>query len=185
MSRICVGRLWYPVVTLGYGRRLGVWAAGCRRECAGCISPELRDFSAGSILTPEQILERIPPDAEPDGLTISGGEPFEQAAGILELVKLFQNRYTEDILIFTGYTIEELHRKRSGRIREILDRTAVLVDGRYIEGRNSQKGLRGSDNQRIHVFKFHERYDNAEEQERRLQCVRTGDRLWMIGIPPA
>ena len=168
MSRICVGRLWYPVVTLGYGRRLGVWAAGCRRECAGCISPELRDFSAGSILTPEQILERIPP-----------------AAGILELVKLFQNRYTEDILIFTGYTIEELHRKRSGRIREILDRTAVLVDGRYIEGRNSQKGLRGSDNQRIHVFKFHERYDNAEEQERRLQCVRTGDRLWMIGIPPA
>lgn len=185
MREICVGKLWYPVVTLGYGKRLGVWVQGCGRECAGCISPELRTFSAGSILAPEQILERIPPDAEPDGLTISGGEPFEQADGILELVELFQSRYTEDILIFTGYTIEELYRKKSDRIEKILNRTAVLVDGRYIEGRNSKKGLRGSDNQRIHVFKFHERYDNAENQERRLQCVQTGDRLWMIGIPPA
>lgn len=182
---ICVGKLWYPVLTLGYGKRLGVWAQGCRKNCGGCISPELRTFSAGSMMAPEQILERITPDGEVDGLTISGGEPFEQPEGVLELIRMFRGRYTGDILIFTGYTLEELRGKKSAVIEAILSDIAVLVDGRYVEDQNSKKGLRGSDNQRIHVFQYQDRYREAESLERRLQCVRLKNRLWMIGIPPA
>lgn len=183
MTGISVGKLWYPVVTLGYGKRLGVWVQGCKKECVGCISPELRSFSAGHVLTAEQILDKLPRDAIIDGLTISGGEPFEQVEGILELIKMFRSRYTEDILIFTGYTMEELYHGKSDKIKEIFENIAVLVDGQYIESKNSGVGLRGSDNQRIHVFKCHEKYKDAEMWKRNMQCVQLKNRLWMIGIP--
>ncbi len=183
MTGISVGRLWYPVLTLGYGKRLGVWVQGCRRRCRDCISPDMQPFSRNYVLTAEQILDRIPEHAPVDGLTISGGEPFEQAEGMLELIELFRGRYSEDILVYTGYTIEELHHKESDQMEEILKNIAVLVDGQYAAEKNSGIGLRGSDNQRIHIYKYHERYTGAERQKRDLQCVQLKNRLWMIGIP--
>ena len=43
-------------------------------------------------------------NGEVDGITISGGEPFEQEEELLELICHLLNK-TEDILIFSGKTI--------------------------------------------------------------------------------
>lgn len=179
-----VGGLWYPIRSLGYGERLGIWLQGCRKRCKDCISPEFQPMERVNICTIEDILNFVPETERIDGLTISGGEPFEQSEGLLELVKMFSQRYTDDILIFTGYTLEELYQKESPIIEEILQYIAVLIDGEYSRELNNGVGLRGSSNQNIHIFKHEERYLDAEYRRRTLQCVLTAQRLWMIGIPP-
>ena len=179
-----VGKRWYAGAVLGYGRRLGVWMQGCGRRCPGCISPELQPPEGGTEIGISEI-EALMEGREPvDGLTVSGGEPFDQPEGLLALVRWFADTYGDDILIYTGYTLEELHGMNSGTVEEILTAVSVLVDGSYVEENNDGIGLRGSSNQRIHVMKNRNRYSDAQNCSRKVQCVFTGKRVWIIGIPP-
>ena len=73
---------------------------------------------------------------------------------------------------------------QSEAVEEVLASIAVLVDGRYMEKDNDGRGLRGSSNQIIYIRKYPERYEDANDRQRTLQCVLLQDRLWMIGIPP-
>ena len=184
MSRLVLQRIYYPVLTLGYGRRIGVWVRGCSRACPECISPEMQSYE-GREIEVDEITRMIPDDLSVDGLTISGGEPFDQPEGIAQLVRWFEQKYCGDILIFTGYTYEELASSENQSIQEILERTAVLVDGPYVADLNNGIGLRGSANQRLIIRKFHQRYTGAEFWERQVQFIGEGDSLVQIGIPPA
>ena len=184
IMKISVGFIWYPVTTLGYGNRLGVWFQGCNKRCENCISPEFQIPEKGKTYTIKEIFDFLPDEENIDGLTISGGEPFDQPEGLLRLVMAYKEKFNDDVLIFTGYTLEELHEKESLIIETILQNIAVLIDGRYIEGLNNGRGFRGSTNQNINVWKYYERYSKAEEINRKMQCVLMNDRLWMLGIPP-
>lgn len=181
-----IKRICYPVRTLGPGERAGVWTAGCSRRCRGCISPELQRAENGREISEERILhaiERVP--GQVDGVTISGGEPFDQPAALHRLVALLDGQVTDDILVFTGYTLAELRAKHDPDVDGALSHLAVLVDGPYLEALDDGVGLRGSANQRIHVFRHAERYAGAERQERAVQNISYGSQLLMIGIPPA
>lgn len=183
MSCLVLERIYYPVVTLGYGKRIGIWVRGCSRGCPGCISPELQAYE-GNALEVDQIIKLFPKDCNADGLTISGGEPFDQVDGVAELIYWFIHNVSEDVLIFTGYTEEELRKRNNEATKYILEHIAVLIDGPYLETMNDGKGLRGSVNQHIIVYKFPERYMNSVQQKRQVQFVGKEDSLLQIGIPP-
>ncbi len=88
-----------------------------------------------------------------DGFTITGGEPFAQPGQLLNLLKHIC-LISRDILIYTGYTLNELKELPNNyNIAEILDMAAVLIDGPFISGLNDGKPLRGSSNQTIHMLK--------------------------------
>ena len=79
-----IGRIYFPVRTLGYGDRVGIWTTGCLLNCTNCISPELQNINAGVELTVDYILDIIlNTDKIVDGVTISGGEPFLQKQELL------------------------------------------------------------------------------------------------------
>ena len=183
MSRLNLARIYYPVLTLGYGKRLGVWVRGCGRGCAGCISPELQ-ADTGEPVEVERIISALPDGFSADGLTVSGGEPFDQAEAVAELVDWFAQHISEDVLIYTGYTLEELRSRRDSATSLLLSRTAVLIDGPYIASLNDGFGLRGSSNQRVFIWKYPERYQDAQQRAREVQFVGEGDRLLQIGVPP-
>ena len=183
MSLLVLQRIYFPVLTLGYGKRLGVWVRGCGRNCRGCISPRMQDYS-GEAREVSRIIEAIPKGFRADGLTVSGGEPFDQAEGVAELAKWFAENISEDILVFTGYRLEELRERHDPATEDLLKHTAVLVDGPYVEEKNDGVGLRGSSNQRVIVRKFPERYRDAECCVRQVQFVGEEDSLWQIGVPP-
>lgn len=184
MTKINIGFIWYPVTTLGYGKRIGVWFQGCSKRCENCISPEFQLLNGGTTYAVEEIVNSICDKQEIDGLTISGGEPFDQPEGLLKLIMTYKEKFNDDILIFTGYALDELHEKKSFVIEEILRNIAVLIDGRYMDDKNNGIGLRGSTNQKINVWKYNERYSNADKSNRKIQCVLMNDRLRIIGIPP-
>lgn len=144
-----IDQILYPVETLGPGKRVAIWVVGCTRGCVGCSNPELWGKEDRKSVSPIELfsaIKQISVDNPVDGFTITGGEPMDQAKELLELVKLLR-LISSDILVFSGYTHQELLKNTTQR--EILNEIAVLVDGPYIEPLNNALPLRGSSNQNI------------------------------------
>ncbi len=135
----------------GPGIRMVVFAQGCRHKCPGCHNPETHSFDGGTIITVGSILEQAKKNPLLDGITFSGGEPFEQAEAFSALAK-GAKILNLDIVTYTGYTYEYLL-ENSSRYRgwdALLNQTDILVDGRYDESkRNILLRFRGSENQRV------------------------------------
>lgn len=175
-----VARVLYPVEVLGPGKRVGIWFCGCPRQCKGCSNPELWEFQERYKTTPQYIYElvlQIDKKHPIDGFTITGGDPMYQAEDLQELIKLLRS-ISKDILVYTGYDRSELS-------AESLSGIAVLIDGEYIESRNKNCILRGSDNQTIHILdaRYMERYNvYFSTAENQIQNFMTSDGVVSVGI---
>ena len=82
-----------------------------------------------------------------DGVTILGGEPFDQPESVAELVSRLKNHGLH-ITVYTGFTIEQLTQRRQPSIDHILAHIDLLIDGPFIaELREGAGEYRGSRNQ--------------------------------------
>lgn len=153
----------------GPGLRAVLWFQGCDLGCPHCYNPETHSNAAHSNAarlrrSPSEMtteLEKLIQSSDGpaiEGLTLSGGEPLQQPEGLLELLLQVRQRTALSILLFSGYTLEEIRRQPLGS--EILEQLDVLVDGRFQAGRRLAEGLRGSANQHIHLLT--DRYTEAD-----------------------
>jgi anaerobic ribonucleoside-triphosphate reductase activating protein len=168
---------------LGPGKRAAVWVQGCPLNCRGCLAPDWIPFVPATLMTPEQVLERL--DVERiSGLTFSGGEPMSQAGGLVALARLARQKKDLDLICFTGYRYEQLIKHPPNpEVFELLAEVDVLIDGPFIESLNDSVGLRGSSNQRvIHLTSRLKEYD-LESITRRVEINITDGELAFIGIP--
>ena len=137
----------------GPGIRFTVFCQGCPHHCPGCHNPATHDFGGGYDCEIEKILDAVSKNPMLDGITFSGGEPLCQPEAFLELAREIRIRFPQlNIVIFTGYTYEELQQMWDGHpaLKELLDLTDYLIDGRYMEKqRDLTLQFRGSQNQRI------------------------------------
>jgi anaerobic ribonucleoside-triphosphate reductase activating protein len=168
---------------LGPGTRAAIWVQGCPLNCPGCVAPEWIPFVPATKLTPQEILERLDLEAI-DGLTFSGGEPMEQAAGLASLAHLARRERDLDLICFTGYRYERLVKNPPNNgVAELLAEIDVLIDGPFVHTLNDSKGLRGSSNQRlIHLTSKLKGYD-LESQARKVEITITDGEFSLIGIP--
>ena len=175
-----IARILYPVEVLGPGKRIGIWFCGCSHGCKGCSNPELWQRQEKYKISIDSVLKLICQisDANPvDGFTITGGDPMEQAeelSMLLEQLKLIN----DDVLVYTGFEIEELSEKQ-------LKNVSVLIDGKYVEELNDNSLLRGSSNQRIHILEEtqknkYEKYLSTETNK--IQNFTTNDGIVSVGI---
>ena len=175
-----VARVLYPVEVLGPGKRIGIWFCGCPRRCKGCSNPELWELQDRYLTSPKQVFELVMHIAKSypiEGFTLTGGDPLYQADDLQELIRLLQT-ISDDILVYTGYSITEIN-------SEYLRGIAVLIDGEYIEGRNNDCILRGSDNQIIHILdpNYKEKYEEYLLQStNQIQNFMTSDGVISVGI---
>ncbi len=184
--RIALSRIHYPITALGPGRRVGIWVQGCSIRCPGCISADT--WAPGSEL---QDLDAVMSSLErwlaiADGITVSGGEPFDQPLAVFGLLERIRNRFDGDILIYTGYDADV--------IAGWLDRGAGLIDalisGPYHGDSPQTLPLRGSDNQRLHLLTplGRERFDRylspTDDAPPPLDVMFDEDgAVWLAGIP--
>jgi anaerobic ribonucleoside-triphosphate reductase activating protein len=142
----------YPVTSLGPGQRLVIWVAGCRKRCVGCISPEIQDTGRGKLINTDELanhLLNIPHTL--DGLTISGGEPFDQADALSDLIRAVKrDRIEWTVIVYSGYCLITLKKRES--CRSLLENTDVLIDGPFRSQIPSTSSLIGSGNQHIHFL---------------------------------
>lgn len=146
----------------GPGARFVVWLQGCTLGCAGCFNPATH-ASGGTRMSVDELVALVPANVE--GVSLSGGEPLQQAAAIVPLLDAVRARGLTS-LAFSGYTREEIGALPSGP--DVLARLDVLIDGRYVAAERLATGLRGSANQRILLLT--ERYSLAD-----IEATPTGE----------
>ncbi len=131
----------------GPGTRYALWVQGCAIRCAGCCNPGMFPAEGGVAQAVEALVEEIVA-AGVDGLTLLGGEPFDQAEACAALARAVRAT-GRSVMVFTGYLREALEQRPDGRA--LLAATDVLVDGPYDRTR-PEKARRwiGSANQRVH-----------------------------------
>lgn len=180
-----IERTFTGITALGPGNRMAVWVNGCPRNCPGCISPNLRREAPENECNVAEYFSAFAYD-DIDGVSISGGEPFYQAAELLSLVRFLRDKGIKDILVYTGYTLAELIAMRDPTVDAILGGIAVLIDGPYIAEENDDTGnLAGSKNQKIHIFdeSFRKRYEDYASNKREVQTFNFGSYVLSVGIP--
>lgn len=168
---------------LGPGLRYVIWTKGCPFNCPECITPEGKDIQGGLVVDIETLVDDIARNPQLTGITISGGEPFLQAEALSEVLSLVKERRPDiNIIIFSGYNIEELVWSKA---KEVLSLTDVLIDGKYDKKLNDGIGLRGSSNQRIHFLtnKLDAYRQEMEQGKRNIEIYLNGKQSKIIGIP--
>ena len=150
-------------ISNGPGVRVVLWVSGCSVQCKGCQNPESWDFCAGKLFDNDAKQELFDALSKPyiQGITISGGHPFENqnVEDVYLLIKEIKNKFpTKNIWLYTGYTweyifpkicldvfnINNVYRKEAAKMCD------VIVDGPYIEEqRDITLKFRGSKSQRL------------------------------------
>jgi anaerobic ribonucleoside-triphosphate reductase activating protein len=190
MTALRINRMHHPVTVLGHGVRAGIWLQGCTIGCAGCASRDTWDATAGELVETATILRWLDTLPEPlDGITVSGGEPFQQPAQLGVLLAELDNwrrrdGRSTDFLVFSGYAWPRLVARAD--CAEALALCDAVVAGPYVDRRNSGAALRGSDNQEIVTLTplGRERYGVPDAPSaQNLQVCLDGDAVRLFGIP--
>lgn len=167
----------------GPGARFVVWVQGCTLGCAGCFNPATH-VGSGPTTTVAEVTAALAAAARAgavEGLSLSGGEPMQQAPAALELL-LAARRLGLSTLMFSGYTREELQAQALGPA--VLAHLDVLVDGRYRPELRAGVDLRGSSNQRIHLLSGrYSEADVAATPEAEIRIAADGS-VVLTGVDP-
>ena len=143
----------------GPGMRYVIFTQGCSHEpkCEGCQNPHTWDpnKTTRQIVVEEMALNIISEMPIIQGVTFSGGEPFDQAAPLIDLaIKL--KSVGLNIMCYTGYTYEQIRSYSVMRsmkftnMNRLLDVIDILVDGKFDINKTDGAGAyRGSSNQRV------------------------------------
>jgi anaerobic ribonucleoside-triphosphate reductase activating protein len=137
----------------GPGRRFAVWVQGCPFRCPGCCNPEMLPHEGGERVAVADLVARFRADPALEGISLLGGEPFAQAEGCALLARAAREAGLS-VMIFSGYTLEELEARRSeAGVAALLDACDVLVDGRFERDlpETSRRWI-GSSNQQTHFL---------------------------------
>ena len=171
---------------LGPGKRFAVWVQGCPFDCPHCGSPQWRPMTAALRYTPAGLADNILSVPDLEGITLSGGEPMIQAAGLLDLVRRVRNTRPPSVLCYTGFTLTALRRLNDPAITGLLREIDVLIDGPYIDRLNDDRGLRGSSNQGIHFLtgRYRDQADSMARRKREVEIHLADDHCLIVGVHP-
>ena len=188
--RLEINRLLAPVTVLGAGRRAALWVQGCGLRCPGCASTDT--WVVGESLEREAAdvagtIVDLVADQDLDGLTLTGGEPLDQADALAELVRAVRDGLTSrarerpfDVLMFPGDGARAA-RARAGRLWGLVD---AAVCGRYLRDAPSEVPLIASRNQeRVVLSDLGGRLYPLAAGRPHMQVLADGADLLMVGLP--
>ncbi|MFZ5596361.1 MAG: anaerobic ribonucleoside-triphosphate reductase activating protein [Bacillota bacterium] len=151
MDRIRIAGVAGESVVDGPGIRYVVFCQGCPHRCPGCHNPETWDPMGGYEAEIGELVDGIRKNPLLKGVTLTGGDPFMQAAPAAKLARAVKEM-GKDVIVYTGYTWEQLLERveKDNGVRALLENADIIVDGPFIkEQRDLRLVFRGSSNQRV------------------------------------
>lgn len=167
--------------------RMAVWTQGCSLpKCPGCASRHTWSPTGGKPMPVETLLRfALARPRAPSGLTLSGGEPTDQAVAVTTLTKAFRARFPEaEIVLYTGLDWDRL----AARHPELVATLDVAITGPYVHTCKAT-ALTGSANQQVRLLTplAKQLYRGWRDWPRHIAQVGLAgqDRVVTIGIPDA
>ncbi|MDP3650351.1 MAG: 4Fe-4S single cluster domain-containing protein [Rhodoferax sp.] len=191
--KIAINKAHFPVTVLGPGRRIGLWLQGCSIGCKGCVSQDTWARDPGREMTVARLLSwcRQTTGGVFDGVTISGGEPFDQPQALAVLLDALIDwraaaKADFDILCYSGYPLARLQKKHA----KLLGKLDALIPEPYLDHQPLTHLWRGSANQPLVLLSERGRRRigdyvdaGADSAGKRMQAMVDGERVWYVGIP--
>ena len=115
-------------VANGPGIRTTIFVSGCTHNCPGCFNKEYQNFRYGDMWTQKQTEEVISylKEDSVSGLSLLGGEPFQSAKDLAEVVKEIKKETDKNIWVYSGYIFEDIIKDED--MLDLLSVCDVLVD---------------------------------------------------------
>lgn len=139
----------------GPGLRFVIWVQGCLKRCKGCCNVNLLRIEPVTLMTSGEIIQLLRQTTEKtqlEGVTFLGGEPMLQAQGLADIAESAQHLGLS-VMIFTGYTLEEITENRFAGSDRLLNATDLLIDGEFEQHNiETKRNWVGSTNQRFHYL---------------------------------
>lgn len=135
----------------GKGLRKVFFSQGCSHHCEGCFNQHTWEFAGGRMFDMDELVQKVKDEPFLDGVTFSGGDPFQQADKFAYLAKKLHEANI-NIWAYTGYTFEELMKlaQTNPHIKQMINNVDVIVDGRFMKDKMSENlKYCGSSNQRV------------------------------------
>ncbi|OZG70458.1 hypothetical protein BTA51_26175 [Hahella sp. CCB-MM4] len=180
---IALSRMHFPVTTLGPGRRIGIWFQGCSIHCVGCVSKDTwaTDVNQVNISEVEEAMLSWLPNS--DGLTVSGGEPFDQFEQLLRILCFTKSNSSVSTLVYSGYHFADIEEK----LKKLAPLVDILISGPFDFQQAQTKPWMGSDNQQLHLLTDLGKAAFADmevlcKSERGLDARIDTDEIWLAGI---
>lgn len=162
---------WIPRSAVnGPGERFVLWVQGCRLRCPGCVNIDMWPEHSRHLLTADGLWQMVADAPEIEGVTLTGGEPFLQAAQLLPFARRVKAAGLS-LMAFTGFEPEEI---RDPTAKALVQEMDILVTGRFLKSMETHElAWRGSRNQDVHFLST--RYSRTNMPEARELEVHLSD----------
>lgn len=188
---LTVSRFQRRTAALGPGVRSVIWFHGCSFNCPGCIAAEMNSSTDFLRLSASRLADAVLAIPEIEGVTLSGGDPFDQNLESLSaFLEQLRSRSQLSIMCYTGRLLSQLRVGMNTSINEhILAMIDVLVDGLYVDALNDGSAWRGSSNQQVHFLTSRYKHLDSGIGSSRDRMVEvsldSSARMHITGIPPS
>lgn len=179
MDLLRIDRVVPATTAEGPGLRTAVWVQGCSIRCHGCFNPHLWT-AEGGVPTSARALVGVALASGAEGITLLGGEPFEQAPAAAAFAAAARAEGLS-VMTFTGHVLEHLHdaaQHGEPGVEDLLEQTDLLVDGPFLAGSlDTARPWVGSTNQRFHALtdRYAALVTRLEELPDRLEVTVSAD----------
>ena len=146
-----INKIQYPIYNLGQNKRLGIWVQGCSLNCIGCINQNAWNHKDGESYDVLDLFNWLLLKAEAfEGITITGGEPFEQYEQLMAFLHLVKTKTRLDVCCYSGFYLHELYSKHPDKLfTKYID---YLIDGRYKDKLQENDNFKDASNQTNYKF---------------------------------
>ncbi|MDH1008612.1 radical SAM protein [Pseudomonas nicosulfuronedens] len=110
----------------GPGLRLTLWVQGCALNCKGCFNQETHTRKATTLMSVAELAQTINAQ-DIAGVTLSGGEPLDQAPALEQLIRAVSAE--KNWILYTGYTPKEIFQNEA--MIRVVKAVDVTLAGRY------------------------------------------------------
>ena len=180
-----VHAIWPNSRANGPGRRFVIWVQGCSLGCPGCFNPETHAFNDGTLIPIPELFAQIEACGDSiEGITVSGGEPFQQIEGVAELLRAVKAHTDLSVIVFTGFDQDEAASQTDWPKELWPGLIDVLISGRYDASHRLARGLQGSSNKRIQFLTDRYRASDLVQVPEAEILIGEGGTMIGSGIDP-